>query len=178
MTPPDQEVVDYLLQLEEIDGNSIHLRVSGQHITNGVLLKYPLLITLTHRETPSTVVLEAKLCRIHTGEPTRQVKITMKSPLPGFLNLKEWGTFYTKRYNKEPLRCFKCQRFGDHKNSCTLPDRCGVCAGPHETDQCIQKHKTDRKRLQSARIATKFTTPGTGTVALGKSSSMLKRQHN
>ncbi|XP_045105292.1 uncharacterized protein LOC123500718 [Portunus trituberculatus] len=75
------------------------------------------------------------------GELTRQVAITVDGPLPGFLKLGSWGTFYMRPFSREPLRCFRCQRFGHHRASCTLPSRCGVCAGQHETEECINKHK-------------------------------------
>lgn len=40
-------------------------------------------------------------------------------------------------YIPAPLRCYKCQKFGHHRNSCRGSDRCGRCAGEgHDSANC------------------------------------------
>ena len=47
LTPPNQEASNYLLQLQEVDGIQMKLRATGQNISKGVLLRYPILMSLT-----------------------------------------------------------------------------------------------------------------------------------
>jgi len=140
LSPPDMDTYNIVMSLREINGIPLQLRTASHGITRGVLLRYPLLMPLSpilkHPQ-----VATAVRCTTRQGEPTRQVEITTRGPLPGSLELGNWGTFYTRPYSREPLRCFKCQKFGHHRANCTLPPKCGVCAGSHETEECITKHK-------------------------------------
>ena len=45
----------------------------------------------------------------------------------------------------EPLRCYRCQRWGHHQRRCTLPARCRVCSGTHNTVHCLSLHKRKQK---------------------------------
>merc|ERR1712035_430 len=74
------------INLTEIEGKPIQLKASRQGTSKGVLLRYPILMPLTPIEKHPNM-LEVKKCRIYTGEPTRQVEITVQGPLPGCLEL-------------------------------------------------------------------------------------------
>ena len=39
-------------------------------------------------------------------------------------------------YIPNPLRCYRCQEFGHHRDRCTRGARCGRCGGEHEDDSC------------------------------------------
>lgn len=138
--PPTMEVHDDIINLKELKGKPIHLQSSTSNITKGVVLKYHLLMPLSLLQRHPQIISADRLTH-REGEPTRQVLITVRGPLPGYVDLGNWGTFYTRPYGKEPLRCFNCQRFGHHKANCTLPTKCGICAGSHETEKCIKMHK-------------------------------------
>lgn len=141
LSPRTQELHDMILQLRELKGKPILLRAASENsTTKGVLLRYPLLMPISPI-LKNPLVLSAERLTTRDGEETRQVLITVRGPLPGTLELGNWGTFYTRPYSKEPLRCFHCQKFGHHKANCTLPAKCGVCAGRHETEKCIKTHK-------------------------------------
>ncbi|GFV77678.1 uncharacterized protein TNCV_1574271 [Trichonephila clavipes] len=87
--------------------------------------------------------------------PTKYLILTFNSPkLPsnikaGYLNCK------LRPYIPNPLRCFKCQRFGHSRNSCRGQLTCSRCAsvGYSSTDctleskciNCSQLHTTDSK---------------------------------
>lgn len=140
LSPQTMELHNAIMNLRELNGKPVRLQATTQDFTKGVLLRFPLLmplsIILRHPQ-----VLTAERFSTRDGEPTRQIVITVRGQLPGSLDLGKWGTFYTRPYSKEPLRCFNCQRFGHYKASCTLPTKCGVCAGSHDTQNCIKKHK-------------------------------------
>ncbi|GFT47939.1 uncharacterized protein TNCV_3677881 [Trichonephila clavipes] len=87
--------------------------------------------------------------------PTKHLILTFNSPkLPsnikaGYLNCK------LRPYIPNPLRCFKCQRFGHSQNSCRGQLTCSRCAavGHSSTDctlepkciNCFQPHTADSK---------------------------------
>ena len=50
-----------------------------------------------------------------------------------------YETATVRPYIPNPLRCFKCQLYGHHGNSCRSPlDYCGKCAAEgHRSDDCI-----------------------------------------
>ncbi|GFU23696.1 uncharacterized protein TNCV_2340951 [Trichonephila clavipes] len=87
--------------------------------------------------------------------PTKHLILTLNSPkLPctikaGYLNCK------IRPYIPNPLRCFKCQRFGQSQTSCRGQLTCSRCAssGHSSTDcslepkciNCLQSHASDSK---------------------------------
>ena len=56
------------------------------------------------------------------------VLITHVGPLPEKLHLGRWGSFVLKPPEEEPLRCYKCQRYGHVRATCRATMRCGVCS--------------------------------------------------
>ncbi|KAK8394231.1 hypothetical protein O3P69_006429 [Scylla paramamosain] len=140
LSPPTMEIHDTIANLKELNGKPIHLQSASHDITKGVLLRYPLLMPLSLVQRHPQVVA-AERFTTQDGEPTWQVLITVHTPLPGSLDLENWGVFYTRPYSKEPLRSFNCQRFGHHKRNCTLPAKCGIFARNHDTEWCIKIHK-------------------------------------
>ncbi len=140
LSPPTQDLHDIIVNLRELKGRPIHLQTAQNNTTKGVLLRYPLLMPLSPI-LKNSLVLAAERFTTRDGEETRQVMITVRGTLPGSLDLGNWGTYYTRPYSKEPLRCFNCQKFGHHRANCTLAAKCGICAGRHDTKKCIQTHK-------------------------------------
>ena len=39
------------------------------------------------------------------------------------------------------MRCLRSQGFGHHRRTCLRPFICAVCAGRHQTEECIKKKK-------------------------------------
>ncbi|XP_050706236.1 proline-rich protein 36-like [Eriocheir sinensis] len=124
--------------LDLAEGKPVTLRQVGEATTKGVVTAYPVAMPLNallrHPD-----VLSADRCLTRDGLATRQVMITLKGPLPGSLDLGSWGVFYTRPFNKEPLRCYCCQQFGHHRSRCNRPAVCGMCSGPHITEGCLEK---------------------------------------
>ena len=106
-----------------------------------VILHYPVELTLEPvMELPN--VLTVYRCTTKTKEPLRKLIATFRDTIPDKIKLKVWGSFPTKAFTPEPLRCFRCQKFGHHQARCTseLPT-CGVCSMQHPTENCIAKLK-------------------------------------
>ncbi|GFY16063.1 uncharacterized protein TNCV_341121 [Trichonephila clavipes] len=94
--------------------------------------------------------------------PTKHLILTFNSPkLPctikaGYLNCK------IRPYIPNPLRCFKCQRFGHSQTSCRGQLTCSRCAtvGHSSTDctlepkcvNCMQSHPSDSKLCQKWKL--------------------------
>ncbi|GFU85580.1 uncharacterized protein TNCV_4308391 [Trichonephila clavipes] len=94
--------------------------------------------------------------------PTKHLILTFNSPkLPntikaGYLNCK------IRPYIPNPLRCFKCQRFGHSQTSCRGQFTCSRCAsvGHSSTDctlepkcvNCMQSHPSDSKLCQKWKL--------------------------
>ncbi|XP_055941879.1 uncharacterized protein LOC129971926 [Argiope bruennichi] len=69
--------------------------------------------------------------------PTKHVILTFSSPeLPKFIRAG-YIQSKVKPYIPNPLRCFKCQRFGHSQGTCRGSRRCAKCsADDHETSVC------------------------------------------
>ena len=110
-------------------------------VTKGVImgfpLRLPLAIILRHPQVEDAVRCQTAA----TKEDTRQVIVSLRGPLVPSLTFGNWGTFYIRPFNPEPLRCFRCQKFGHHQATCTRQATCGVCSGQHETQGCLDRYK-------------------------------------
>ncbi|XP_066958326.1 uncharacterized protein [Macrobrachium rosenbergii] len=76
------------------------------------------------------------------GILTRTILVTFIGPHPQKVDLGIFGQFWVKKYYPEPLRCYRCQRFGHHKTQCQAKfEICAICSQRHPTQECIDKHK-------------------------------------
>ena len=106
-------------------------------IISGFPLEFPLAIL-----TNLSFISSAERCRHRQGFPTRSVLATFIGPIPDKVDAHNWGTYSTSKYNPEPLRCYNCQRFGHHRERCSFRVTCAICSGRHETQVCLDKHKS------------------------------------
>lgn len=139
--PLDEASLHALNDLNTVAGKPIEIKKIDPNLTTRkfVLQRYPLNFPL--QPVLNHVQVEAaQRCEVR-GEPTRQVLISLRGPIPPTLDLKSWGTFDLRPYTPEPLRCFNCQRFGHHQTRCTRPPTCAVCSSRHPTQQCLDKLK-------------------------------------
>ena len=119
--------------------NAVELNSASKN-TKAVVMSYPMALPLEPLITYPNV-LSAERMKNKFGNLTTAILTTFSGPPPEKVNLGMWGNFRVTEYHPEPLRCYRCQRFGHHKNQCTTDFRCGVCAGRHSTDVCLKKHK-------------------------------------
>lgn len=82
-----------------------------------------------------THVRRLTIFREGTRKPSRTYIMTFNTPvLPsaikvGYMRLK------VDTYIPNPLRCFKCQEYGHHKDRCRKSARCAQCSGNDHNDQ-------------------------------------------
>ena len=85
----------------------------------------------------NTTVVELK--RIQSkNNPTDLVKLTFDGPLPNKVIISG-QTYIVRRYNKDPLICYRCSRWGHGVISCTGSARCGHCGGNHFLKECDKR---------------------------------------
>ena len=107
----------------------------------GFPLNLPLSLVRRH-----PLVVSATRCQTAREKlDTRQVSVELRGPLPPSIDLGSWGLYYLRPYAPEPLRCFRCQRYGHHQHSCERPLRCGMCSGNHASEICLAKYKAGQK---------------------------------
>ena len=136
VTPKDleayQALQDSTLQLVEIN--------EARTERWAVLLRFPLYHSLDLL-TDLPFITAAQRCVGRDKSPTSQVKITCLGKVPESITLGIFGTFQVRPWSPEPLRCYRCHRFGHHQKICQGRETCGVCAGSHPTRECTEKHR-------------------------------------
>ena len=67
---------------------------------------------------------------------TAQMILHFDGDLPPYVRF-EWKRYRVSQYIPEPVRCYKCQKFGHKAPSCHAKKaKCTICSGPHEVLQC------------------------------------------
>lgn len=113
----------------------------GIRTTRGIVMGYPTRMPVSLLKRHPQVEEATRCTTTRLREETRQVLVTVRGPLPPHLDLGNWGTFYIRPFVPEPLRCFRCQRYGHHKDHCSRPAACGICSGQHWTETCLVRYK-------------------------------------
>lgn len=90
-------------------------------------------------------VAEAVRCLNKDGAATNQVLTTFIGPVPNRVRLGIFGSYPTRPYNAEPIRCYRCQKFGHHRDNCSGQERCAICSSRHNTDICVNAYKNGRQ---------------------------------
>ncbi|KAG7171036.1 Nucleic-acid-binding protein from mobile element jockey-like 4 [Homarus americanus] len=104
-------------------------------------LRYPLELPVEAVIKHSKVTKAERCVTSRDKAQTRQALVDIKGTVPEEVDLGNWGTYKLRPFVPEPLRCYKCQKFGHHQSRCHKNVRCGICSQSHMTEMCIQKHK-------------------------------------
>ena len=71
-----------------------------------------------------------------TVRPSFSILLTFSTPtLPEYITAAYFRV-KVEPFIPSPLRCFRCQAFGHHRDRCNHSVRCGRCAAEHEGDNC------------------------------------------
>ena len=136
LTPHNQTTYNFFKSYKRITLQELH---QEERRSKAVLLKYPLAMD-TDDLVGMQNIIQAERMSTRTGKATTSVLVTFEGPAPSCVEYLPFGIFLLRTYNPEPLRCYKCQRFGHHKSQCHSPERCAVCSGRHPTALCLAKH--------------------------------------
>ncbi|GFX24518.1 uncharacterized protein TNCV_2107011 [Trichonephila clavipes] len=137
----------------------------GSCIAERGALPRPLLVAES-RASPAKLVRRITIKKDTAVIPTQHIILTFSSPtIPhtikaGYLNCK------IRPYIPNPLRCFKCQRFGHSQTSCRGQLTCSRCAsvGHASTDcslepkcfNCSESHQSDSKLCSTWKLEKKI----------------------
>ena len=142
LTPKDEDSAALLRRLAE-EGNKVLLLDPSLRKHKVVLQRYPLDLPLDAVRGHANVLSATRLRATRDNIPTRQVLVELQGPPPAKLDLGCWGSYTLRAFQGEPVRCYKCQRFNHLQARCEHSARCGVCSGPHPTEDCIGRHKAN-----------------------------------
>ena len=79
---------------------------------------------------------------------TAQMILHFEGDLPPYVRF-EWKRYRVSQYIPEPVRCYKCQKYGHKAPSCHARKvKCTICLGPHEVLHC--PIKTTHREEQTA----------------------------
>ena len=143
--------VTNLLKLKEIGTTKIEVEAHPTlNITKGIIRdRARMLIDLTEEEileglAGHGVVAVKRFMSKRSGtlEKTNTYLLSFQRPsLPTNITACYYS-FTVEKYYPNPLRCFKCQRFGHHSARCRAAPRCGRCGeADHEKDDCPNPEK-------------------------------------
>ncbi|XP_068203343.1 uncharacterized protein [Palaemon carinicauda] len=109
-----------------------------------VITRYPITMSISIATLCSNID-SAVRCMSKDDVPVKRLIATFIGPVPFSMDLGVWGTFPIEKYTLEPLKCYRCQRFGHQKEKCKGPIICGVCSQRHCTEVCIKDHKEGKQ---------------------------------
>lgn len=92
---------------------------------------FPIGVLHRHDRTPPQCHISKRCFYRLLKTETRQILLTIKGEILSEINLVTFSTYKTSNYTPEPLRCYKCQRIGHHKEKCKATPRCAICASNH-----------------------------------------------
>ncbi|KAG7166896.1 putative RNA-directed DNA polymerase from mobile element jockey-like 91 [Homarus americanus] len=143
LSPQDHNTAKILSEVSNLNGKAIKIIPLDpkEKTTRMVLLRYPLELPVEVVTKHSKVTKAERCVTSRDKAQTRQVLVDIKGTVPEEVDLGNWGTYKLRPFVPEPLRCYKCQKFGHHQSRCHKNVRCGICSQSHMTEMCIQKHK-------------------------------------
>ena len=89
------------------------------------------------------VIAAKRIFVTRAGEKVRTGTVILTFALPSLPTGIDAAYLYVRvdPYIPNPLRCFKCQRFGHHKNNCKRKAACAKCgSGEHDDSSCTETH--------------------------------------
>ena len=134
---------DNLLRSSSFAGVPVKVEAHTSLNTSKGIIKSKELVDCTEEELLSNLsaqgVKEVKrftFRREGTVRPSYSILLTFSTPtLPEYITAA-YLRVKVEPFIPSPLRCFRCQAFGHHRDRCNHSVRCGRCAAEHEGDNC------------------------------------------
>ena len=130
----------------------------------GIVQRVPLAVPTALLRATTPLVLEADRMSVwnstaKAAQPTMSIKIKYEGNLPASLEIGHLGSFSVRPFTPDPIRCYRCQRFGHTTRTCHQEtSTCGICSGAHRTTVCQQKRKTETVTPQCSNCKGKHST--------------------
>ena len=122
----------------------------------GIVQRVPLAVPTALLRAITPLVLEADRMSVwnstaKAAQPTMSIKIKYEGSLPASLEIGHLGSFSVRPFTPDPIRCYRCQRFGHTTRTCHQEtSTCGICSGAHRTTVCQQNAKQKQSRHDAA----------------------------
>ena len=113
----DQATEDTLLQMTELQNKSISFRPQTPKTTAiGIVQRVPVAVPMALLLTTQVILSAVRMTRWDRKEkaaaPTMSVKILYERTLPISIQIGYLGTFYVRQDTPDPIRCYRCQKYG------------------------------------------------------------------
>ncbi|KAG7157434.1 putative RNA-directed DNA polymerase from mobile element jockey-like 71 [Homarus americanus] len=175
----DHNTAKILSEVTNLNGKTVKIIPLDpeEKTTRMVLLRYPLglpvEVIIKHPK-----VTKAEHCVTSQDKAqTRHVLVYIKGTDPEEVDLSNWGTYKLRPFVPEPLRCYRCQKFGHHQSRCHKKVRCGICSQTTENSHPnTYSAPTVRGFLpctSSTRLQDKIEDTGTKSVHAGNHDKSL-----
>ena len=145
-----QDTLDTLLNLNQLQGKPVTFSIlETARSTTGIVQRVPAEITTALLRATNPKVRTAERMTVWDPETkttveTMSVKIVYEGTLPSSIPIGFLGTFSVRPYTPDPIRCYKCQRYGHMSRMChQRHSTCGICSGRHQTSVCVQRRKAE-----------------------------------
>ncbi|KAG7167758.1 RNA-directed DNA polymerase from mobile element jockey-like 27 [Homarus americanus] len=118
LSPQDNNTAKILSEVTNLNGRTVKIIPLDpeEKTTRMVLLRYPLELPVEVIVKHPKVTKAERCVSSQDKAQTRQVLVDIKGTVPEELDLGNWGTYKLRLFVPEPLRCYKCQKFGHHQS--------------------------------------------------------------
>ena len=145
-----QDTLDTLLNLNQLQGKPVTFStLETARSTTGIVQRVPAEITTALLRATNPKVRTAERMTVWDPEAkttveTMSVKIVYEGTLPSSIPIGFLETFSVRPYTPDPIRCYKCQRYGHMSRMChQRHSTCGICSGMHQTSVCVTRRKEE-----------------------------------
>ena len=106
-------------------------------------------------KSPCAILRLSRLPRFSNGvkENSLAIKIDFEGQtLPTKVKLV-YVSFVVEEFNRPPIRCYQCQRFGHMSGGCTAKMRCLICGDEHQKSDCPNSQSSKCANCKEVHVA-------------------------
>ncbi|KAG7169759.1 RNA-directed DNA polymerase from mobile element jockey-like 1 [Homarus americanus] len=170
LSPQDHNTAKILSEVSNLNGKAIKIIPLDpeEKTTRMVLLRYPLELPVEVVTKHSKVTKAERCVTSRDKAQTRQVLVDIKGTVPEEVDLGNWGTYKLRPFVPEPLRCYKCQKFGHHQSRChknkhkdgtITTAKCPNCGKKHHAWSTSCPERRERMKVAMAKVQNRTEAP-------------------